>query len=300
MPQRKLASGIQAAVATGLVFNATGLTETADVKRRLRTRNLWHTTEFILNGIIFVLLGLELPVRLGHVPDGMQASFSHLVGYPVAILAILLLTRMIWAFGMLELTLFRAGRQGHKMIHPGWRVLAALTLGGVRGTISLAAVLSIPTALSDGYTFPGRDAVIYLATAVILVMLIAAALGLPLVLRDLELPEQDQFTHEEKKARCSALAAAVDRISQEADKMVEEGWDKELIRGIGGRLLDIYRLRQGEVKSEDHESEKSHANAHLALKSCASSAWPRNANRSTTCSPKRKSTTPPSPSWKPS
>lgn len=218
-------SGILAAVAAGVTFNAFGLTEAGDILLRLHTRGVWRTIEFTLNGLIFVLLGLELPARLGHIPEGL--SFAQLFYFPLAIVGMLYLTRLVWCLVSVRLTMKKVG----------WRTLAAMSLAGVRGTVSLAAVLSLPIQL------PGRDAVIFLATAVILLTLLFAAVGLPLVLRGLDGPFTDTFDREERAAREALLKAADQAI---ADEMAEHSG--ETFELIGKRLREIYQYRLSELE----------------------------------------------------
>ncbi|MBX3166617.1 MAG: Na+/H+ antiporter [Candidatus Eremiobacteraeota bacterium] len=216
-------SGILAAVGAGVAFNAFGLTKERDTLLRLHARGVWRTIEFTLNGLIFVLLGLELPQRLGHVPEGL--NFSQVFYFPLAILGMLYLTRLVWCWVSVRLT----------MREVSWRILAAMSLAGVRGTVSLAAVLSLPSEL------PGRDAVIFLATAVILLTLFFAAVGLPLILRGLDSPPLDRFEREERAAREALLKEAERALAEEMERLREEEGDS--VEFIGNRLREIYQYR---------------------------------------------------------
>ncbi|ODT65563.1 Na+/H+ antiporter [bacterium SCN 62-11] len=216
------ASGILAAVAAGVSYNAFGLNSPNDSPLRLQSRGLWHTIEFTLNGLIFVLLGLELPGRIGHIPRGL--SLAEVWYFPPLIVLMLYATRWIWCWFWM--------RSALKSVNA--RVLAAMTLSGVRGAVSLAAVLSLPAA------FQARDLVVFLALAVILLTLVVAAVALPLVLRGLELPDQDRDSREEVAAREALL--------EEAERVLDAQCGGELRK----RLLDLYRTRlQGEAEEEE-------------------------------------------------
>lgn len=181
-------SGILAAVATGLIINVKAEPKLS-VRRLDWGKTTWHMVEFSLNGLIFVLLGLQLPSQLGRVPQGLEPSFSHLFLYPLAIVILLMAIRFVWSEFLLRLTVFRSRVEGRPAQHPGMRWLTVNTLAGARGTISLAAALSIPLAVRDGTPFPGREVVLYYSTAVVLITLAAAALALPLLVPKLDAPE---------------------------------------------------------------------------------------------------------------
>ena len=174
-------SGILAVVATGLTFHALAR-EQLSKRRRDWGETTWHMLEFSLNGLIFVMLGLQLPSQLGRVPQGLEPSFLHLFGYPVAIVLILMLIRFLWSDVLMRVTLFKSRNRDDGFKHPGIGWVLVSTLAGARGTISLAAALSIPPLLHNGSPFPGREVVLYYATAVVMITLAAAAVGLPILI----------------------------------------------------------------------------------------------------------------------
>lgn len=185
-------SGILAAVATGLVFNVMAQSKLS-ARRKDWGKTSWHMVEFSLNGLIFVMLGLQLPSQLGRVPQGLEPTFAQLFLYPIAIVFLLMAIRFVWSDILLRLTLFRSRVSGRPAKHPGLRWLSVNTLAGARGTISLAAALSVPMSLSNGAPFPGREVILYYSTAVVFVTLGAAAIGLPLLVPKLEAPPQAQI-----------------------------------------------------------------------------------------------------------
>lgn len=180
-------SGILAAVATGLIFNSLAQAKLS-ARRSEWGKTSWHMVEFALNGFIFVMLGLQLPSQLGRVPQGLEPTFAQLFLYPVAIVVLLMLIRFVWSEFLLRLTIFRSRVSGRPANHPGLRWLTVNTLAGARGTISLAAALSIPITMNNGALFPGREVILYYSTAVVFITLAAAAIGLPMVVPKLETP----------------------------------------------------------------------------------------------------------------
>ncbi len=180
-------SGILAAVATGLVFNVMAQSKLS-VRRRDWGKTSWHMVEFSLNGLIFVMLGLQLPGQLGRVPQGLEPSFAQLFLYPIAIVILLMVIRFVWSELLLRLTVFRSRVAGRPANHPGLQWLTVNTLAGARGTISLAAALSIPMTMINGAPFPGREIILYYSTAVVFITLGTAAIGLPMLVPKLEAP----------------------------------------------------------------------------------------------------------------
>src|SRR6185312_8095761 len=209
-------SGILAAVASGLTLSSVEASGQAMATIRMRRNTVWDTIQFVANGIIFVLLGEQLPSILGPAAETVRLTGHHepwwLLVYVLAINIGLVALRFIWV--SLSLTIFRAHRRGAKARGPNWRLVAATSLAGVRGAIALAGVLTLPIALNDGSPFPARDLAILLAMGVIIVSIVAASVGLPLLLRGLEMPAEPSYQAEEDQARVAAAEAAIAEIER--------------------------------------------------------------------------------------
>jgi CPA1 family monovalent cation:H+ antiporter len=126
---------------------------------------------------------------------------------------------------------------------PSWRLIAATSLAGVRGTITLAGVLTLPLTMYDGSAFPARDLAIFLAAGVIIVSLIAASLSLPYLLQGLKLPPEPSQQEEEDRARVAAAEAAIQAIEQAQHDMGEGRGDTDLYADAGARIMELYRQR---------------------------------------------------------
>lgn len=223
-------SGILAAVATGLIFNTMAQSRLSS-RRSEWGKTSWHMVEFSLNGLIFVMLGLQLPGQLGRVPEGLEPSFLHLFLYPIFIVLLLMAIRFVWSELLLRLTVFRSRVAGKPAKHPGLHWLTVNTLAGARGTISLAAALSIPVALDNGSAFPGREVILYYSTAVVFLTLGAAAIGLPLLVPKMEpapppSPEELDIPEEELDAP-TADEPAVSLEELEEPEELESPQEKE-------------------------------------------------------------------------
>jgi CPA1 family monovalent cation:H+ antiporter len=212
------ASGILAAVAAGITMSYVELSGRALATTRVRRAAVWDTVQFALNGVMFVLLGEQLPDIVRAAINAPEVPAAHdvwwLAGNALAISLGLVLLRFVWVWVSLRLTLLNARRQGQAVYKPNPRLILATSLAGVRGAITLAGVLTLPLLLPNGNPFPGRDLVIFLASAVIVVSLVLASVGLPRVLRGLELPAEAHHESEEDNARHVAAMAALEAIAK--------------------------------------------------------------------------------------
>lgn len=241
-------SGILAAVAAGITMSYMENSGRALAATRMRRAAVWDTVQAAANGVIFVLLGEQLPAILLGAAETVRESGHHdtwwLPVYVIAIVAALALLRLGWVWTSLQFTLYRARRRGEPRPRIGWRVLLAASLAGARGAITLAGVLTLPLAMPDGSPFPARDLAIFLAMGVILVSLAVASLLLPPVLRGLELPPEPEHQREEDLAREAAAGAALQAIEQ-LRRQGERHGDAELYAEAAAHSMELYRLRSG-------------------------------------------------------
>jgi CPA1 family monovalent cation:H+ antiporter len=175
-------SGILAAVA-GIAMHYEQLSGPRLPATRMKSSAVWSMLQTTLNGMIFLMLGEQLPRMLRTLPAvASQAGVSspwYLLLYAVAITLALGLMRFARVWLSMKLTIFRRKRgQGHHrpstLQYP--RRHGA---GGVKGSVTLAGILTLPVVLADGSPFPGRELLIFLSMAVILMSLVVAAIGLP-------------------------------------------------------------------------------------------------------------------------
>jgi len=118
-----------------------------------------------------------------------------------------------------------------------------MSFAGVRGAITLAGVLTIPLTLTDGTVFPARDLAIFLATGVIIVSLVLASVGLPLLLRGLVMPAEPSRQAEEDEARVASAEAAIRAIENLQHVLAEGRKDADVYAAAGARIMDLYRER---------------------------------------------------------
>jgi monovalent cation/hydrogen antiporter len=241
------ASGILAAVAAGFTMSYVELTGRAPPSTRVDRAAVWDTAQFALNGVVFVLLGEQLPGILRGAVSSVEESGRvnpwWLVVYALAITLGLGLLRFAWVWVSLRLTHFAARRRGEPVVRMHWRLVAAASLAGVRGAITLAGVMTLPLLLPNGTPFPARELAVFLATAVILISLVVASIGLPRVLKGLELPEEQAERLEEERARRDAAIAAIAAMEKALHDPAVMPADAEAHSGAAARVIARYQRR---------------------------------------------------------
>jgi CPA1 family monovalent cation:H+ antiporter len=176
-------SGVLAVVCGGL-FMANRQFSFLTSASRVKGYSFWEAFIFVLNGIVFLLIGLELPeIMAGLRADGIPVGTA--IFYGVIVTVILILTRMISSYVALITTLiFRpsvAPNRGNT--RRMWKMPLLLGWTGMRGVVSLAAALAIPTTLSSGIPFPHRSLILFITFTVILLSLLVQGLTLPVIIR---------------------------------------------------------------------------------------------------------------------
>jgi Na+/H+ antiporter len=243
------ASGILAAVSAGVTMSYVELSGRALATTRVRRAVVWDTVQFSLNGVMFVLLGEQLPeiVQRAMRDARLDANMSPMsvLGTALAISLGLILLRLLWVWVSLRLTILKARRHGQKVYTPNFRLVIATSLAGVRGAITMAGVLTLPLTLPGGAPFPGRDLAIFYASAVIIVSLVVASIGLPRVLRNLEVPAEPAELAEEDRARHDAALAAIAAIDKTAHSHVDGDIDADVHASAVDHVRGVYEHRLG-------------------------------------------------------
>ena len=240
------ASGILAAVAAGVTMSFTERQGSAMAATRIRRAVVWDTVQFVANGLIFVILGEQMPSIMARAAEVIQSTHHKevwwLAVYVFAIVAALATLRFIWVWTSLKLTLFRKrGKNAPPKV--GLRLVAVMSLAVVRGAITLAGILTLPFVLSDGTPMPARNLAIFLAAGVIIVSLVLATVALPRLLKGIELPPEPSHLEEEDRSRIAAASAAMRAIEDRQHAMAEGKSNPDLYAETAARLMEIYRQR---------------------------------------------------------
>lgn len=254
------ASGILAAVAAGVTMTFAEISRAAMAVTRMRRNSVWDMVQFSLNGIIFVLLGEQLPAILAGARQTVALTGHDapwwLGVYVVAITAGLAALRFLWVWASLKLTILRGRSEGAKKL--GWRLIAAMSVAGVRGAITLAGVLTLPLTLENGTPFPGRDLAIFLAAGVILLSMVIASVALPVVLRGLVMPPEPSRQAEEEAARIATAEAGMRAVEQKRHDLMQHH-DPDLCDNAGDQVMDFYRARIEGLSEGRHDETRAQA-----------------------------------------
>ena len=204
-------SGVLAVAVAG-IYAGRRSSEVIPAVTRMQAAAVWDLVIFVLNGLAFILIGLQLRQVLA----GLGArSMWELALYGVAISLAVIVGRFIWVFPATYLPRILSRRVRDKDPNPGWRNVVVIAWTGMRGVVSLAAALAVPLTVAGGASFPDRDLILFLTFCVILVTLVVQGLSLPLLLRLLGVVEEDGAeVREEARARFQALEAAMGRLEE--------------------------------------------------------------------------------------
>jgi monovalent cation/hydrogen antiporter len=230
-------SGVLAAVTVG-IYMGWHTPELTSAQTRLQGIAVWEIVFFVLNALLFALIGLQLPGIL----DALSGrSTATLIGYAAAVTGAVIAARFLWVVPGTYLTArFRRGRR--PIQEPG---KAAILLGwsGMRGAVSLAAALALPLTTDAGQPFPNRSLIIFLTFGVIFGTLVLQGLTLPAVVKTLGIEDEGRAEKEETKARLYAAEAALARL----EELAEEDWVREdtleRLRGLFGFRRERFRSR---------------------------------------------------------
>jgi CPA1 family monovalent cation:H+ antiporter len=240
LAERLHASGVMSVVAAGL-YLGWRTPQITNPRTRLLGGPFWEMIEFILNGFVFILIGVKLPAAVRALAG---QSLSQLIGYALLISLAVIVIRIAWVFPATYLPRVLFPKLRARDPSPPWQSVTLVAWTGMRGVVSLASALSIPLALSDGSAFPGRDLILFLTFVVILATLVVQGISLPFLIRALGIKDDRSTEREEHQARLRANRAALDRLNQ----IDESGFAKTEARD---RLRAEYEDRIRQLESFD-------------------------------------------------
>ena len=219
-------SAVLAAVSAG-IYLGWYTPELTSSRVRLQGVDVWEIVQYLLNALLFVVIGLQLPVVVDALGDFPVAT---LLGYAALVSLTVIVLRFVWVFAVLHAPKLIARRVSN------WRGAVFLSWAGMRGAVSLAAALALPLETEAGAPFPGRDLILFLTFTVILATLVGQGLTLPFVIRMLGLEDDGIDAREESEARIRAAEAAILRL----DELEQEEWVRE---DTAGRMRGLYGFR---------------------------------------------------------
>jgi len=237
-------SGVLAVVSGGL-FMANRRHTILSHLSRIQGINVWSTVGFVLNGIVFMLIGLELPVIVRQLEG---SSLTSAIWYGVIISVVVIVTRILCAMGASVFTVFISRFIKTADSSPGLRMPFAFGWAGMRGVVSLAAALAIPN-MVNGQPFPQRNMILFITFVVILVTLVGQGLTLPILLRWLKLGETDYPMSDLEQEILIRKKLAYIGMQLLDEKYKDEVEQNDLLRQVRSDLENDYIFLEGYATS---------------------------------------------------
>jgi len=215
LAERLGVSGVLAVVTAGLYLGRR-MPELLTFKTRLQGGPVWEMVEFILNGFVFILIGLQLPAVI-HALSDEHIPPHELIGDAAVITLAVVVIRILWVFPATYLPRLIFKKLCRRDPNPNWRHVSIVAWTGMRGVVSLAAALAIPFTVdgtAEGKPFPGRDLILFLTFIVILATLVVQGLSLPPLIRWLGVEDDGSMEIEERQARLAANRSALAELTK--------------------------------------------------------------------------------------
>jgi len=271
-------SGVLAVVSGGLYLSYRSH-EVFTYSSRLQSQSVWNVMIFLLNGVVFILIGLQLP---GIIRGLGEYSLTSAIVYGVVISLVAIVVRIVWVYPGAYLPRICSKKIREKEVSPGWKPIFIIGWSGMRGVVSLASALAVPFTLTNGTQFPQRNLILFITFVVILFTLVLQGLSLPLLIRILKIEvqenEEDQKLSirlrlanivldyiETEYAQETASIDAFNRLKERYERMIEitnkklekdEG--KELAPAFLPRyrqlLLELVKIQRQELSQMRHDN----------------------------------------------
>lgn len=221
-------SGVIAVVSGGLTMSYKS-NRFLSFAARLQAGSVWSTVIFMLNALIFILIGLQLPV----VEAGLeQHTIADGIRYAVMISVVMILVRFAWTYiiAYLPQIIYKKAPRPDTL---DWRTSFVISLAGMRGVVSLASALAIPLLLPSGEAFPHRNILLFVTFVIILITLVGQGFLLPLLLRFIKLKEEDVQPEEEQEA------IIIGRIKKKAVQVLKDDFPNEVEQNLVVRNMKL-------------------------------------------------------------
>lgn len=246
------ASGVLSVV-TGGLFLSFRSQDFFTYESRLNVLSLWDTLIFLLNGFVFILIGLELPV----IVKGLEGySITEAIWYAIIISLLTIVIRIIWVFPGAFLPRILSKNIRTKEVNPGWKSVLLVAWSGMRGVVSLASALSIPLAFDDGTAFPHRNLILFISFVVILFTLVLQGLSLSPLIRFLKIEVNDA---ESEKIQSIALRV---HLAESVLSYIDTNYSEEVqlnetykrVRDRYDRMIEVAKRKLETEESENQEA----------------------------------------------
>src|SRR5579859_7861633 len=240
-------SGVLSVVSCGL-FLSWNSDKIFKHQSRLNAYSVWETVIFILNGLIFILIGLQLPVILKHIENH---SVFTLLFYAAAISIATILLRLVWVYPATYMPRWFSKRIRQREPRPSMRMVTVVAWSGMRGVVSLAAALALPLTVGSA-PFPNRDMIIFLTFSVIFATLVIQGISLPHLVRWLGIKPSEEEQHEEQEARLKIVSKVIEHIEENYSM----GLSDEVLNQVKTKYeIRVQRIRKGQAAGRISEDQ---------------------------------------------
>ena len=241
------------AVVTGGLFLSYRSQEIFTYETRLQVAGLWEVLVFLLNGLVFILIGLQLPGIVNGLED---YSFGEAIFYSVIISLITIIIRIIWVFPAAYIPRLISKRIRQSEPYPNWKSVFLIGWSGMRGVVSLAAALAVPMTLLNGDVFPHRNLILFITFVVILVTLVFQGMSLKTIIRLLKI-----HGNEAESEKLQAIALRI-RLAESALSYLDTNYPGETqhnetykrVRDRYERMIDIAKRKLESDESADESA----------------------------------------------
>lgn len=247
-------SGVLAVVSGGL-FLSFRSHEFFDYKSRIQTYGVWSSVSFLLNGLVFVLIGLQLPFII----DGLgEYSLGEAIYYAVIITFLVIVIRLLWVYPNTYIPRLLSRKIREREPFPPFKAVFLVGWAGMRGVVSLASALAVPMTLEDGAAFPHRNLILFITFVVILITLVFQGLSMPFLIRLLKIedtehiPEQRQLS----EIRCRMASYSIEYLDANHPAEIESN---AKLKRFYEQLHHI--IRREELNKSEDETTKGRAEA---------------------------------------
>jgi monovalent cation/hydrogen antiporter len=248
-------SGVLAVVAVGLYLGRHG-PRIVSPETRVLAQSMWQMVTFLLEGLVFILVGLELPLVLAALDSN---DFGILVEAALLVSGAAILVRILWVFPGAYLPRVILRKLGASEPFPSWRSVAFVGWAGLRGGDSLVIALSVPLTAAGGKPFPGRDLILFLTFSVIFVTLVLQGLTLKPVVRALGLKPDPESDAEERQARSRVTESGLSKLeTMPHASPIEE----EVRKGLRAKYEHVSHRLEARARGGRHERDEERTKAY--------------------------------------
>ncbi|MGW0584133.1 Na+/H+ antiporter, partial [Streptomyces sp. NPDC002920] len=248
------ASGVLAAVAAGLIMSQAG-PRVAGAAMRRQAEESWSLATFLLNGSLFVLVGLQAQAAVRELHG---SELTHALIAVAAVSAVVVAARFAFNFSVPYLIRLLDRRPQQRLRRMNHRARVVTSIAGFRGAVSLAVALSVPTTLDSGAPFPDRDTIVFVTSGVIVTTLVVQGLLLPAVVRWARLPHDTSVEEERFLAETTATEEALKALPELADELGTAPAVAERMRQEYETHLLVVRAGGGDSDDEDEDVLRHH------------------------------------------